>query len=148
VTQTLGDELKRNFAAMVAKLKAKLIESSNSLKMTLEAMGAPDEKCRQVRIEANKAKRKVLALEVKLQMEKVDRAKVEEEKRVLALKVEKIEVFLLHISKNCFFQVIFQVAYYHGTLVNDDRYNVEKDVMNRQLVSVRGDDEDNGQGEN
>jgi len=39
VTRTLGDELKRNSAFVMAKLKAKLDESSNSLKSTLEAMG-------------------------------------------------------------------------------------------------------------
>jgi len=74
--RTLGEELERNLAIMVAKLKAELNESSSSLKARLEAMGSLDEKMRQVITKADKAKKEVAALKVELEVEKVDRARV------------------------------------------------------------------------
>jgi len=60
VTHTLGGELKRNSTVVVAKLRTELVESSSSLKSTLEAMGKLDEKCNQISVEADEAKRTLL----------------------------------------------------------------------------------------
>lgn len=43
--------------------------------------------------------------------------------------------FLLHIGKESFNQGIYQVAFFHGTPVEDDRFDNSKDVINDQLVS-------------
>jgi len=45
IGRTLGEELERNLTTMVAKLKANLNESSNSLNTTLDAMGHWLKKC-------------------------------------------------------------------------------------------------------
>ena len=44
IGRMLWEELEKNSATVVAKMKADLNESSNSLKTTLDAMGALDEK--------------------------------------------------------------------------------------------------------
>jgi len=105
VTHTLGGELKRNSAIVVAKLRKEFVESSSSLKSTLEAKGTLEEKCSQISVEADEAKRKITMLETELQLEKADRAKVEGEKKMVAAKLEESEAFLLCISKNCFSKV-------------------------------------------
>jgi len=64
-----------------------------------------------------------------LQLEKVISAKVSEEKGMLVAKLEESEAFLLCISKKCFFQSVCQDAFYHGMPINDDRYDVERDLM-------------------
>jgi len=63
VTRMLGGELERNSVVVVAKLKSQLDESSSSLKSTLKAMGALDEKCRQANVEADEANSKGATLE-------------------------------------------------------------------------------------
>jgi len=60
----------------------------------------------------DEAKGKVLVLKTKLQIQKADRAKVEEEKKMIPAKLDEFEAFLLRISKNCyFFQGVRQAAF-------------------------------------
>lgn len=134
---------------MVAKLKAELGESFSSLKSTLEAMGALDDKCRQKNVEADEAKGRVAMLEIELQSKRVDRGKGEEEKKALNVKLEETEAFLLRINKSFFFQGVCLAAFYHGILLDDNWYDVDKEVIDGKLISLGDDDEDEveGQGE-
>ena len=72
VSRMLGSALERNLTTIMVKLKEKMDESSNSVKVTLDVMGLLEEKVRQVSIEVDKANGKVVTLEAKFQTEKVD----------------------------------------------------------------------------
>jgi len=56
----------------------------------------------------------------------------------------------LRISNQCFYQGIRQTAFFHVIPLEDDRYDVDKNVIDGKLISVDGDkDEDvEVQGEN
>lgn len=68
IDQTLGEELDRNSATLVAKLKADPNELSNSLKTTLDVMGELDEKMCQVTKEADEAKREAAMWKAEAEM--------------------------------------------------------------------------------
>jgi len=54
-------------------------------------------------------------------------------------------------TSNVFFQSIRQDAFYHAVPLDDDWYNIDKDVVNGKIISVGGDKEDvvaKGQGDN
>ena len=114
-----------------------------------------EEKFCLVSTEADKAKDKIEVLEAELEVEKVDRLKVEEDvaikQKTLADELEHYLFFLIRISKQSFNQGIRQTTFYHGVPIDDSSYDEEKDVIDGKLVSVGGDEEEDeveGQGEN
>jgi len=100
---------------MVAKLKAELNESSNSLKATLETMGPLDEKLHLVTSEADEAKKEVVVLKAEVEAGKANLAKIEsevvEKEKTLSVELEKCQYFILRISKNCFYQSLCQTPF-------------------------------------
>ena len=57
------------------------------------------------------------------------------------------------ISKNCFYQGLRQEDFFHGVPLEDDCYDMNKDIVDENLFSVSEDEEDDaknaeGQGDN
>ncbi|KAL9321796.1 hypothetical protein ACSQ67_009849 [Phaseolus vulgaris] len=102
--------IRKNHIVVVTKLKIELAEPSSSFKATLVAIRALKEKMRQVRIEAEEAKK---ALKTKMEKEKAEGAKENgkvgerEREKVLFVEVEKCQSSMLRISEDCFHQVSF-----------------------------------------
>ena len=45
---------------------------------------------------------------------------------------------MLRINEESFYQGVRHAAFFHGVLTEDSRYNLEKDVVNGELVPLRG----------
>jgi len=109
VGRTLGNELERNSAVVLAKLKAELNESSNSLKVTLEAMGSLKEQSRRVKTELDSVMSRNATIKAKLKASeqgRTDAIKVQEEelakRETLAGEMAYYQLFLFRVDKDGF----------------------------------------------
>ena len=76
IDRTLKNELEKNSTAVVAKLKAELDESSNSMKVTLEAMGSLEEQSCKVKSKLDDVRAWTTTLEAELKTIEQGRADV------------------------------------------------------------------------
>jgi len=67
-----------------------------------------------------------------------------EKHKVVANELAYYQLFLLCVRKEGFNQGIRQAIFFHGIPIDDKRYDVSKDIINGELVSVGGDDEEEG----
>lgn len=149
IDRTLKNELEKNSTAVVAKLKAELDESSNSMKVTLEAMGSLEEQSCKVKSKLDDVRAWTTTLEAELKTIEQGRADVtkaqEEEstkRAALADELAHYQSFLLRVDKEGLNQAIHLAKFFNGIPVNDDRYADSKDIVNDQLVSADGEDEE------
>ena len=54
---------------------------------------------------------------------------VAEKEKALSNELEKCQSFILRISKNYFYQGLPHAAFFHGIPLEDDRYVMNKDVV-------------------
>jgi len=127
---------------VVPKLKAKLEVSVSSLKTALEVadtcreeMQKNDRLAKEEQETLKTTLTKVMAERDQLVKEKVHS---EAKEKSLANEVEKCQEFMLCINEERFYQGIQQAAFFHGVPSEDSRYDLEKDVVNNQLVSLGG----------
>jgi len=64
------------------------------------------------------------------------------EKDSLNAEIEKYQGYMLHINAESFNQGVRRVAFFHGVSGDNLRYDLGKDVVNGQLVSLGGDEAD------
>jgi len=67
-----------------------------------------------------------------------EKVNVKAKEKSLIVEIEKCQEFMLKINEESFYQGIRQAAFYHGVLMEDHRYDVNKDVVNGELVSLGG----------
>jgi len=63
--------------------------------------------------------------------------RLEREKALIA-EVEKCQIFMLHISDDCFHQGLCQVAFFHNMPAEDTQYDVDKVVVEGKVVRIDG----------
>jgi len=56
----------------------------------------------------------------------------------LSVEMEKCQKFMLRINEESFNQGIRHAAFFHGIPAEDSRYDLGKDVVNSQLMSLGG----------
>jgi len=69
-----------------------------------------------------------------------EKAKMTAEKDSLQVEIEKYQGYMLRINEESFNQGVRQVAYFHGVLANDSRFDLGKDIVNGELVPLGGED--------
>jgi len=67
-----------------------------------------------------------------------EKADAEAKGESLAAEVEKCHEFMLHINEESFYQGIQQAAFFHDVRSEDSRYDLEKDMVNGQMVPLGG----------
>jgi len=140
VIKALGDELNRTQTVVVPKLKAELEESTSSLKSAIktteickEEMQKKDGLAKEEQEVLKATLAKVMAERDQLLKEK-DEAEAKGES--LAAEMEKCQECMMRINEESFNQGLRQIALFHGIPVEDSRYDLGKDVVNGQLMSL------------
>jgi len=127
-SRTVVEELERVTTVTVPRLKKEVTEANQALKASAETAeklkGQIEEK--QAAIKVHEEQKRGLEAQLK---EGADREKV------LKAEVAKCQDFMLHISEEYFRLGIQQAACLHGIPVEDDRYDIEKVVVDGELVS-------------
>ena len=142
VGKALGDELNRAQTVVGSKLKAELEALASSLNATLETA----ESCK-IEMEKNDrlAKKELEALKVTLTQVIAERDQLVKEKadaeaneKSLVPRWKNAKGFMLCINEESFYQGVRQAAFIHSIPSEDSRYDLEKDVVNGELVPLGG----------
>jgi len=127
-SRTVVEELERVTTVTVPRLKKEVTEANQALKASTEMAeklkGQIEEK--QAAIKVHEEQKRGLEAQLK---EGADR------EEVLKAEVAKCQDFMLRISEEYFRLGIQQAACLHGIPMEDDRYDIEKVVVDGELVS-------------
>jgi len=138
VGRAIGDELSRTQTVVVLKLKAELEESTLSLKNAIETLETCREEMQKKDRLAKEEQETLKATLTKVMAERdllvKEKADAEAKGESLAAEVEKCQEFMLQN----FYQGVRQTSFFHGVPSEDWWYDLEKDVVNGQLVPLGG----------
>jgi len=144
VSRAISDRLKRAESVVIPKLRNRLDDSATSLRKALQAVDdcqKEKEKDNQLAKEEQETLKATLATVMAerdlLKKEKVD---LTVEKESLSAEIEQCQDFMLRVSEEKFNQGVRQIAFFHGVLVEDTRYDSGMDVVDGQLVLLEGED--------
>jgi len=139
-SRTVVEELERVTTVIVPRLKKEVTEANQASKVSTEMAeklkGQIEEK--QAAIKAHEEQKRGLEAQLK---EGADR------EEVLKAEVAKCQDFMLRISEEYFWLGIQQAACLHGIPAEDDRYDIEKVVVDGELVPTNPIDNPNEEAE-